>query len=531
MLRQGNRPLRPTTSPSLPVLSTLIVSPSDFLRSFHKINHYVSLGQRAAQLDQLKRARIQSIAEEQYVRAIKHLENAATQPRFLSEYVTLQPWKVTVGFLEAGQMQYFTVSLKGNPSPLNIAIQKSRGLLESYFSYKSLKPGPDIYDLRFRTSNFKIEGKFTRFREVSACIGVRAISDCTFAIIVTFGEEPPAVEDEQKLQSVALNQTLPGSFGLETLEDLFDEISTAPSLSLVNHVQLNKQVLPAMRNFSQEKAHRQLVKSRQMINYQQRKERIREQAERNVRRLEAQKQAKYISSVLQRKAKFEQMWLGLIYFARASQEAYRRFELDKRQSSHDTKVFLACFRMQKSYKQTRSKDLSMQQRQALQARNHLRLFAAVKNHHFSLSIQRKLFNIIRESRFVTVIAVKADCFGNRVALIQKRWRLAKAIDRQYLRFLSSRWDFVLGNFIAKQEENRKRKKSKKKTMRRSYTLLPDYAKMRIIRQLFEESVAKNRAAQSLGKRISAQLCNFLPKMKEMRQVVKTYARSEGQEAV
>jgi len=466
------------------------------------------------------------------VKVIKHLENAATQPRFLSEYVALQPWKVTVGFLEAGQLQYFTVSLKGNSSPLNVAIQKSRGLVESYFSYKSLKPGPDIYDHRFRASKFKVEGKFTHFREVSACIGVRAISDCTFAIIVTFGEDSPAgEEDEQKQQGGAMNQTLPGSFGLETLEDLFDEISTAPSLSSVNHIQLNKQVLPATRNFDQDKLHRKLVKSRQVENYQHRKERILEQAERNARRLEAQKQAKYISSVLQRKARFERMWLGLIYFARASHEAYRRFERDKGKSVEDTKVFLACFRMQKSYRQTRSKNLPIRQRQILQARNHLKLFVMVTNHHFSPSIHRKLLIVIRESRFVTIIAVKADRFVDRIALIQKRWRLAKTIDRQYLRFLSSRWDFVLGNFLAKQEENRKRKRNKKKVSRRSYTLMPDSAKVRIIRQLFEEAVAKYRAAQSLGKRVVARLCNFLPRMEEMRKVVKLYARSEKQDAI
>lgn len=532
--RQGSRTriLRPTTSPSLPSLGPLTVSPADFLRSFNKINNYVSLAQRAVQLDQLKRARIQSIAEEKYVKAIKHLENAATQPRFLSEYVALQPWKVTMGFLEAGQLQYFMVSLKGNTSPLNAVIQKSRGVVESYFSYKSLKPGPDIYDFRFRGSSFKVEGKFTTFREVSACIGVRAISDCTFAIMITFGEEPPAApEEDQKQQITAMNQTLPGTFALDALEDLFEDISTAPSLSLVNHVQLNKQILPNMRDFTLEKAHRRLVKSRQIENYQQRKERIREQAERNVRRLEAQRQGKYISSVLQRKAKFEKTWLGLIYFARASFEAYRRFELDKGKSIEDTKVFLACFRMQKSYRKAHNEDFPINLRRILLARNHLRLFLMVKNHHFGEIIQHKLINVIKASKFVTIIGLKIDQFCARITRIQRKWRLAKAIDRQYFRFLSRRWDLILGHFIAKQEENRKRKKTKKKISRYSYSILPESAKIRIIRQLFADAVAKLRSVQTPAKGIVARLCNFLPKMADMRQVVKIYARSEGQEAV
>ena len=188
------------------------IAPAEFIRSFEKIK-YTSKAQRLLQLDVLKKSRIQAIDDHSYTKAIRHLHNLATQPQFLSEYVVLHPWKAQVGFLEEGSSQYFTFALKGNLSPLHVVIQRSKGSVETYFSFNSLKPGPEIYDRKFKSSSFRIDGRFTYFREPSACLCVRALSDCTFAIMITFGESPPVVvEEDPKLQITMINKSRDNTF-------------------------------------------------------------------------------------------------------------------------------------------------------------------------------------------------------------------------------------------------------------------------------------------------------------------------------
>ena len=525
---------RLSTGTSLPSLNVPVISPSDFLKSFHRINAFVSRGQRAAQMEHLKRARIQSIEDHQFVKAIKHLENAATQPRFVSEYTPLQPWKAIIGFLEEGTNQYFTMNLKDNLSPLNVVIQRSKGSVESFFSFKSLRPGPDIYDRRFKSSSFRIEGRFTRFREPSACLCVRAISDCTFAIMITFGEGPPAIDDEDpKLPVATMSQTQPTSFLVGSLEELFSNISTAPSISSVDSVKLNRSVCVMPKNYEVVDEHRKEVKMRKEENEVLKKDRVREQAERNQRREDARTQSKYISSILERKARFEQIWLGLIFFARATYEAHRRFVIDKTQSIFDTKKFLICFRLQKNYRRLHpvSREYTLKHRQKTYGRNHLRLLTMLSCFHMGRLIHDKLMDAMRQSRLINAPGRCTEKFYYRMSLIQQEWRQSKLMEKHFLLHLSHSWDFVLSQIIRKQEESRKKKRAKKKQSKRRYSIVSEPSKMRVIKEMMQAAIEKCREVNTKpeAKFKLTRLSSLLPRTEELKTTVKAFSRSEKQD--
>jgi len=517
---QSRGQLFPPLAPSL--------APSDFLRSFQKIK-YVSKAQRTLQLDLLKRARIQSIDDQDFNKVIRHLENVAMQPQFLSEYVALTPWKAQVGFLEEGTSQYFTVAMKDKMSPLHVVIQRSKGSVETYFSYKSLKPGPEIYDRKFKGSAFHIDGRFTYFREPSACLCVHAVTDCTFAIMITFGESPPALQEEDpKLPIAAIGKVHENKFILSSLEELFGDISTAPSISACDFINLNRTVSVIPRGWTRAKRHRIDVRKRHLQAENARKEMMLEQAERNQRRDEAQKEANLVTTILARKAKFEQMWLGLLYFARSTFEMHRRYRDDKQTTESNTKKYLATYQIQHNYRNSHKTDAELRFRPLLHLRNHLKLLHSLTCFYSSPAVFSTLTQGLRESYFVLAPVRLVEEFSRKVVRIQREWRLAKRLDLQFSMHLSHSWDFILTQVLQKQEEDVKRKKKKvaKKLKKRKYSAIPQEYKAKTIAELMAEAVAKCREANRSSDKVVVRLSRLLPKLGELKNTVKLVSKEQ-----
>lgn len=503
-----------------------VIAPSDFLRSFQKIK-YASKAQRTLQLDLLKKARIQSIDDHDFTKVIRHLENVAMQPQFLSEYVTLLPWKAQVGFLEEGASQYFTVTLKDNLSPLHVVIQRSKGNVETYFSYKSLKPGPDIYDRKFKGSAFKIEGRFNYFREPSACLCVQALSDCTFAIMITFGESPPAIaEEDAKLPIANIAKMHEKTFILSSLEELFSDLSTAPSTSSCDFVNLNRTIGVGPRGWTKAKKHRLEVKKRHFQAENERKELMLEQAERNNRRQEAQKEANLVTTILARKAKFEKMWLGFIYFARTTFEIHRRFQSDKQITVANTQRYLLTFRIQRNYHKSHKNEADLPSRQLILLRNHVQLLYSVTCFHTSQQVFATLMGGLRESYFAYTPARLVEGFFRKIVLIQKEWRLAKTIDKHFTMHLSNSWDFLLSRILQKQEEDgkKKRKKVVKKLKKRKYSAIPQEYIAKMVAEAMAEAVARCREANKSSGKVVVRLSRLLPKLTDLKNTVKLVSK-------
>lgn len=517
---QSRSHLFPPLAPSL--------APSDFLRSFHKIK-YASKAQRPLQLDLLKKARIQSLEDQDFTKVIRHLENVAMQPQFLNEYVALAPWKAQVGFLEEGTSQYFTVTMKDQMSPLHVVIQRSKGSVETYFSYKSLKPGPEIYDRKFKGSAFHIDGRFTYFREPSACLCVRALSDCTFAIMITFGESPPSLQEEDpKLPIAGLAKSHENTFILSSLEELFADISTAPSVSACDFVHLNKTISVLPRGWTRAKRHRMDVRKRHLQAENERKVTMLEQAERNQRREEAQKEANLVTKILGRKAKFEQMWLGLLYFARSTFEMHRRFREDKQTTDFNTKKYLATYRMQQNYRKSHKSEAELPLRPIIHLRNHIKQLHSAACFYSAPLICSNLMQALRESYFVLTPVRLVEDFSKKIVRIQREWRLAKRLDQHFSLYLSHSWDFILTQVLQKQEEDAKRKKKKtaKKLKKRKYSAIPQEYKEKTIAELMAEAVAKCREANRSSEKVVVRLSRLLPKLGELKNTVKLVSKEQ-----
>lgn len=513
---------------SLPNIVPPAIEASEFLKTYDKLQKTHSRVMRAMRLEHLKRVRIKGVEEETFNHAIRHLEDIATQPRFMREYVELLPLTPVTGFVEANQGQYFVVTLSGLQSPLCLDVRKDKGNVACYFSYRSLKPGPKLYDFMFKGRTFRIHSKFSFFKDKKAYLCAIPDTDTSITICIGFGPQHAnddggvlAPRGSMQFSFDDLSDEVPQEFvgrGILVLDhsrigreakDNSDELSRS-----VDFIEINKNVRVKTRSRLRainEQRHAQ-VKERRAAHESEVLHKAMNAVERHDTRKTALAQAQFITKVLQRKARFEAMWLSLIYFSQFSQQLHTRFVATKIAAVKNLRRSIACQKFQRMYRAKFSKDFGIEVRMLALAKNHIRLGLKMTQYFCAFSHRRTCLVYLRESYKQSHVAIALTHTFSRIVMIQRNWREKHMLEQYYFRYLSDMWDRIVGN----EEERMRRKRGKKG---RRFIHIDESQKMDgVLQGLLGAKVRLKEYYARTGER-SALLGLFLPKYAALRKVV------------
>lgn len=511
---------------SLPNILPPSLPPADFLRAYNKLKNTRSVAMKALRMEHLKKVRIQAVEEGRFVKAIRHLEDVATMPRFRREYVELKAMKSVSGFLEAREMQYFVILLSGAASPLHIDVRRDKGTVTCFFSHKSLKPGPKIYDFSFKCRGFKVHSRFSYFKDAKAYLSVLPDQDTTVTLTIAFGRQSPLEIEEQlaapRTSLVYSFQSSASSTPLPSRNPLFftslrpiKEHKVSQSLSQsVDFIEANKRLSPKNRSTDI----REINQSRQIRAKFRRvelEETLRNRAvelnERAERRASATEAALCITAILRRKQRFERLWLRLIAFATHSRMLYARFLGCKFATLRNLRKSVTCQRFQKMYRGRFEPQFAISVRQIALAAHHFRLFLRLSAYHTHEQVHQRIFHCLLDTIDQGRVAIACLHTVSRVVRIQRSWRQRRALEQHFFRHLLT----LLDRVIAEEEEHRGRKGSKAKR----FIHIDDSKKTEIVFKEMRKAKQRLRDYLSRPFRVSAHLVSFLPKSSDLRIVL------------
>lgn len=517
---QGSEFLRVLQAQSLP---ELLVLPADFLRTYEKVKAGQS-EHRALRLEHLKRARFRTLDDSHFDKVLQKLEDVLTFPQFLKQYCDLKPWKPLGGLLEQGETQYFTIPLRGYPSPLGIEVSLRKGSVSCYFSYRSLKPGPEMYDFRFRPKSFKVYGRYSVFKEAKAVLCVLAESRTYITVSVNFGELNDSLctksfhgqEEGHRAPPVRMPSlpvsSLTPSNGRSVSPDFLSQT--------VNFVDFNKRTL--LRTRSQSRLlhiqRLQQAKERRAELYQANKEKAIDLVARVQRREEARAKGKFITGVLQRKERFERTWLTFVTFTAYSQLLRTRYFAYRIAALRRLKESFNCKIVQKAYRKRFPAGLDIQARKMLLASGHLRFSLSLYRYHQRKTALIPLFSCLRDSYHNQKISLSIYLTLNRVVKIQRNFRLRKSMEKYYFSIIYDLWDKVV------REEEEKYMKSRAS---RKFLHIPESEKLACIQIALQESKERHRDFHRDGMRRERHLFSFLPAPVELLNVIVRTTKRKG----
>ena len=504
-------------------LSELLVLPADFLRTYEKIKEGES-EHRALRLEHLKRARFRTLDDSHFDKALQKLEDVLSFPKFLKQYSDLKPLKPQGGLLEQGEAQYFNIPLRGYPSPLGIDVSLQKGSVSCYFSYRSLKPGPEIHDFRFRPKSYKVYSRYSVFKEAKAVLCVLAESHAYATVSITFGEmNDPLVtksfhgQEEGyrappvRMPSLPVSSLTPSN-GRSISPDFLSQT--------VNFVEVNKRTLLRTRSQSRllhiQRLHQ--AKARRAELYQASKEKAIDLVARVQRREEARAKGRFINRVVERKERFEREWITLVSFSACSQLLRMRYIAYRIAALKRLKESFNCQIVQRAYRKRFPGGLNVQARKLQLVAGHIHFSLSLYRHHQHKTVLIPLFNCLRDSYHNQKISLSIYRTLSRVTRIQRNFRTRKSMEKFYVSIIYDLWGKVV------REEEEKYMKSK---AHRKFLHIPESEKLLCIQLALQESKERHREFHRDGMRRERHLFSFLPTPVELLDVIVRTTKRKG----
>ena len=516
---QSSEFLRVLQAQSLP---ELLVEPADFLRTYEKIKEAEG-EHRTLRLEHLKRARFHTIDDSHFDKALQKLEDVLSCPRYFKQYSELKPLKPVGGLLEPGEALYFNVQLRGYPSPLSIDVNLHKGSASCYFSYRSLKPGPDIYDFRFRAKSYKIYGRYSVFKEAKGVLCILAERNTHMTIAISFGEVNDSlttksfhVQEEGCRTPIVRMPSLPAP----SVTPSKDRSVSPDFLSqTVNFIDVNKRTLLRTRSQTRilHRQRQQQVKERRAELYQASKNRAIDLVTRVQRREEAKAKGRFITEVMERKERFEKSWITFITFASYSQLLKVRFRAYRIAALRRLKESFNCKIVQRAYRK-RFPGLDIKARTMIYVAGHIQLSLAFVRFYQRKTALIPLFNCLRDSYKNQKISLSIFLTFNRIIKIQRNFRLKKYMEKYYFAIIYDLWDKV----VRDEEE-----KYMKARAHRKFLHIPESEKLTFIHLALQESKERHKEFHKDGMRRARHLFSFLPKPMELLDVIMRTTKRKG----
>jgi hypothetical protein len=474
------------------------------------------------------------------------LSNVVKEKPFISDCLELKAGSVVSGFVPANTAQYFTIKLRDSEAPLSLVVKRTKGKIESYFSFTSLRPGPLMYDFRFIADHFEVFGKYSTFVEPNGCLGVLALSDSRIQVSASFGQT--------KSQTVIVQRLKPKPRELkDVVEADLDRYRDNPILRSkleeeVKHILLKRktamgQQAAEVRLFSAMSATdlgtRQALREQRQTQTRERrreleiakKERVLQVLNRKEAWLNAVKESQRIERFLTRKQAYEQVWFSLIHFAAMTEFLYARFRLSRLSRMRVRLQYIMAFRIQNIYRLRVRSTYNGSKPKLLWAYSHLLLLKSLGTHHIWPAHSHQTYLVLRESSNNSQIQHAFNDFFHIILKIQKSWRRKKNQENGYMGFLSEMWDREVNILIQRLKEKSRKKTRKTAAITKFLNISPDL-KAETLHDFFKQrkstylsGLRMYKGAKERNPMLRKPIFNALPKNGEMRLLIKNAAES------
>jgi ElaB/YqjD/DUF883 family membrane-anchored ribosome-binding protein len=104
--------------------------------------------------------------------------------------------------LEKGNTQYFTIRSISRKPPLLITIKKKRGNTVAYLSRITPEPNKSSCDFCFSKESHYVNDVGSKFKNENFFLGVEALTDCEFSVLIGFGKKPAKKKIILKLEDL-----------------------------------------------------------------------------------------------------------------------------------------------------------------------------------------------------------------------------------------------------------------------------------------------------------------------------------------
>lgn len=483
---------------------------------------------------------------EDFDQVMHKLSNVVKEKPFISDCLELKAGIVVSGFVPANTAQYFTIKLRDSEAPLSLVVKRTKGKIESYFSFTSLRPGPLMYDYRFIADHFEVFGKYSTFVEPNGCLGVLALSDARIQVSASFGQT--------KSQTVIVQRLKPKPRELkDVVEADLDRYRDNPILRSkleeeVKHILLKRktamgQQAAEVRLFSamsatdlctrqalREQRHTQTRERRRELEIA-KKERVLQVLNRKETWLNAVKESQRIERFLTRKQAYEQVWFSLIHFAAMTEFLYARFRLSRISRMRVRLQYIMAFRIQNIYRLRVRSTYNGSKPKLLWAYSHLLLLKSLGTHHIWPAHSHQTYLVLRESSNNSQIQHAFNDFFHIILKIQKSWRRKKNQESGYMGFLSEMWDREVNILIQRLKEKSRKKTRKTAAIAKFLNISPDL-KAESLHDFFKQrkstyisGLRMYKGAKERNPMLRKPIFNALPKNGEMRLLIKNAAES------
>lgn len=372
-------------------------------------------------------------SEQDFEKILNKLELVSSNKNTGHRRIILQDSEPCQILLEKGTVQYFTIRSYNRKPPMLITIKKKRGNTLAYISRITPEPGKSSCDFSFSKESHYVNDVGSKFKNEYFFLGVEALTDCDFSIVIGFGKRPAKKKIVLKLEDIIDDD---GSFFNNSATDRNKKQEEPKDFIKMNKSSSKYRSALSSRQGDWERR-RELVIRNKHINIQSKKQKTILFLHKHELKRQAEKEQREYIEKLVLLQKQQQFWLSAINFFKAIDKIRsivntgRQTKLEKIRKSFQVK------RIQKLYRN--SVGTSAELVTLTRACCLLKFFL----YGAQGSLKQQVIVAIKDSAKTFVLPHAFMRIVDKINLIKKYWKEYTRKMKTYWELLIKQWNSVL----------------------------------------------------------------------------------------
>ncbi|CAG9317371.1 unnamed protein product [Blepharisma stoltei] len=439
---------------------------------------------------------------------IQKLNIVCNEKKFSSQFIDVEEGESPEGFIAANEYQFFSVKVKDLPSPLRVKIEREKGRLEIFASFKNVKPTADVYEYHSVTDLLEIIGRHSNFVERKCFIGVKAIIDARFKVEIKFGNEnKPGVKHQgttkqiykkvfmpsymKEIQRIKANPELRAEFEfrvqsiLEKRRNEQRQNYVEFNRSLANITPMNQSDI--LGKIKEREKHRLEVHKRKSQQDEDKDMMKKSVLLRKEMRIIAEKKAQQIQNIISRKEFFEKTWFTLIYSAHGLVTWQSLYEDLKKKIQRYKLLHIKANKIQRCFRSKFPSGFDIKTRQVALAKNQLRLMFLLGGPLVMKISKRNIASCIKEIATKELVPSHFVYYIQCVLKIKAAWKKSLESYNSKYKQLIEKWNDVLEEMIS-QLAGSKVKKKKRKQASGKLLNIPESLRNKVLNEHMKEAI-------------------------------------------
>ncbi|CAG9324078.1 unnamed protein product [Blepharisma stoltei] len=422
-------------------------------------------------------------SEQDFTKILNRLEMVISNKNLGNRRMELVEGERFDDYLEIGESHYFRVSVKGKKCPMRVIIKCAKGKVKTFVSRTAIMPSEATYDQASKSYNFEVSDPGLRFRAETINLGIYAVFDSNYSIIIAFGREnehkstqnryDPKDNDEAyqseiaKIMEMDLEKHRAQYTQKKTIKGILG-VSAKPLTWEIRH----KQTIERKKKFLLEKR----KKAEMMI--------IRNE----IKRAEERKQREYkeAEAILQAQQK---LWIVLIKFVQGLETLNERKRKERSKTLSKLKENGSARKIQMFYRKKKqnvtSNDINL-----LRAGPLLKLYSHNIKIIINRDVKEKLLKLIKQSARMRDIPTHFNDYYLCAVKIQKAWALYVKKKNERWSLLIELWNQGMQIYINSQVKPKSGKGKGKGNSQPKVPSIPDIQRDRILTEFIRECKRK-----------------------------------------